>query len=271
MNRILSILAILIIAIGSPTAEAARHEATDSVAPRLLKGKEASKSLESLTKGYSDWQTAEISGKITSLNIFVKPSIKIFMRRGAEMLLSVRVPFKGEVARLELDRDSVVVVNKLNATYVRESLEELTRIADVTISDIQDVFLGRAFIAGRGTLGPKDSKRVDLYSVPDGYLVVPAPSAADALLNYGFYTYTDGRVDQLLLNSLIDDTVAELEYVYDKKHTDLNLTFMRKGKPREFSVELDRPRFGGEGFGRIGIQSGFRQLSPGEFIKKFLK
>ena len=55
------------------------------------------------------------------------------------------MPLKGEVARLEADKDSVLVVNKLNNTYVRESLEQASKLADITLSDLQDVFIGRVF------------------------------------------------------------------------------------------------------------------------------
>ncbi len=77
------------------------------------------------------------------------------MKRGESLMISVRVPLKGEVARLEADKDSVLVVNKLNNTYVRESLEQASKLADITLSDLQDVFIGRVFIAGKGTLTKK--------------------------------------------------------------------------------------------------------------------
>ena len=121
-----------------------------------------------MTADYKDWKTVELNGRITSIKFFIKPSVKLFMKRGESLMISVRVPLKGEVARLEADKDSVLVVNKLNNTYVRESLEQASKLADITLSDLQDVFIGRVFIAGKGTLTKKDGKRADLYADGDG-------------------------------------------------------------------------------------------------------
>ncbi len=271
MNRIYSILTFLLIGICSAQTYAAPTEDTDSVAPSLLQGDEATKALKQITEKYSDWSTAEISGKITSLQLFIKPSLKIFMKRGEEMLISVRVPFKGEVARMELDRDTVLVVNKLNATFVKEPLEKLTQMADITISDVQDIILGRAFIAGRGTLSAKDKKRVDIYSLLEGFIVMPAPSVIDPLLTYGFYTQSDGHVDRLVVNSQVDNTLAELEYTYNNNSTDLDFTIIQNGKSNELTFELDNPRFDVKGFERFDIPTGYQKETPHEFIKRIMK
>ena len=129
-------------------------------------------------------------------------------------MISVRVPLKGEVARLEADKDSVLVVNKLNNTYVRESLEQASKLADITLSDLQDVFIGRVFIAGKGTLTKKDGKRADLYADGDGFLVVPSGQPEDSMFRYGFNAYRDGRVSLLMVSSFMEDAFGQIGYDY---------------------------------------------------------
>lgn len=253
-------------------ADAATTADADSVAAVLLTGKKKSTALQHLVSSYSSWSSAEMSGRITSIKFFIKPSVKIFMKRGSQLLLSVRVPFKGEIARLEADRDSLLLVNKLNKTYMRESLETITRIADVTLTDVQDIFLGRLFIAGRGTLSKKDAKRVDLYSKGEEMLVVPTDQDG-SLLHYGFSADPDGLVTLLMLSSLYDDTTARVDYTYKGKNKGqtLEFTFERKAKAHGFTVEFDGIKWGAKGFDRIGIPDSYTRLSPREFLNAVRK
>ena len=240
----------------------------DSVATQtiLLNGKAKTAALKSITDAYSSWSSAEMSGKITSIKFFIKPSVKLYMKRGAELLLSVRVPLKGEVARLEADRDSLLIVNKLNRTYLHESLETVSRIADVTLSDIQDLFLGRLFIAGRGTLSKKDGKRVDIYQKGSDWLVVPSEQHEASLVHYGFSADDKGRALLLMISSMVDESNAELDYTYKGKQRTLEFTLERKGRPFGLTVEFDAVKWGAKGFERIGIPKGYEQLSPREFM-----
>lgn len=241
--------------------------AADTMPAVMLTGKKKSEALKQLVAPYSSWSSAEMSGRITSIKFFIKPSVKIFMKRGSELLLSVRVPLKGEIARVEADRDSLLLVNKLNKTYMHESLETITRIADVTLTDVQDIFLGRLFIAGRGTLSKKDAKRVDLYSKGEEMLVVPTDQDG-SLLHYGFSADPDGLVTLLMLSSLYDDTTARVDYTYKGKNKGqtLEFTYEHNAKAHGLTVEFDGIKWGAKGYDRIGIPDSYTRLSPREFL-----
>lgn len=268
MNRLFSIIFIFLTLTLTACAKKNVMAVPDTTAgPVITAGNTKTDALKHICSGYSDWKSVGMSGKITSLNLIVKPSVKLYMKRGAELLISVRVPLKGEVARLEADRDSILVINKLNRTYISESLVTLQRLADVTLSDIQDLFLGRVFLAGRGTLSKTDARRVDIYSENDGWLVVPTGQPDDSLVHYGFKTDSDGRVILLMLTSLFDEATAQLDYSYSGKDTELRFTFDRDAVSRSLTIEFNAPKWGDKGFDRIGIPSDYRQVSIRQFLK----
>lgn len=262
MNRILTIMTIM--------AAMAFHwlSASAQSLPEEITGSRRSAVVKELAEGYADWKSVQLDGKITSLNFFIKPSVKVFMKRGESLMMSVRVPLKGEVARLEADTDSVLVVNKLKNIYVHESLEQVSRIADVTIADLQDVFLGRAFIAGKGTIAKKDVRKVELYEDEDGYLVVPSGQPDDSIVRYGFNVMADGRVKLLMLSSPFDDFVGNIGYTYHGGGYEMELLVERKAKNFSFAVDFDAPQWGAKGFRPIETGRGLRQVSLREFINQ---
>lgn len=231
-----------------------------------ISGKQKTAVIKQITDNYSDWKSAEITGKISSVKFFIKPSLKIFMKRSSLLLISVRVPLKGEIARIEADRDSILLVNKFHKLYCKESLEQIARIADVTLTDIQDLLLGRLFIAGRGTISQADAKRIDIFSDQGAFLVVPASQPADALVRYGFRTDWEGRITLLMLASLYDEATAELAYSYQKSGYTLNLAIDRDTKHIKAAIDLDYPKWGAKGFDRIEINNSLRQVSLREFF-----
>ncbi len=213
MNRfVLAIMLVCAMVLGGTCSVFAVPSRPDSASAEAVRieGKLKADILKAMTADYKDWKTVELNGRITSIKFFIKPSVKLFMKRGESLMISVRVPLKGEVARLEADKDSVLVVNKLNNTYVRESLEQASKLADITLSDLQDVFIGRVFIAGKGTLTKKDGKRADLYADGDGFLVVPSGQPEDSMFRYGFNAYRDGRVSLLMVSSFMEDAFGQI-------------------------------------------------------------
>ncbi len=279
MNRLSFLLAIALMLAFSACAK--KNISTDSVpsgieavippnpdgSPILVSGKTKASALREICQDYDSWSTASISGKITSLNLFVTPSLKIFMRRQSELLISVRVPLKGEVARLEADRDSLIAINRLNKTYVAESLSNVAELLNLTITDIQDLFLGRLFLAGRGTLTEKDSKAVDVYSEKGEWLVVPLNASADPLVNYGFKADSHGRMTLLMLSSFFDDATVSIDREWKKKNSIMTIGFERKGKTFSLGLELDSPKWNDKGFSPVGRPAGYNHVSIRQFLK----
>ena len=271
MNRfVLAIMLVCAMVLGGTCSVFAVPSSPDSASAEAVRieGKLKADILKAMTADYKDWKTVELNGRITSIKFFIKPSVKLFMKRGESLMISVRVPLKGEVARLEADKDSVLVVNKLNNAYVRESLEQASKLADITLSDLQDVFIGRVFIAGKGTLTKKDGKRADLYADGDGFLVVPSGQPEDSMFRYGFNAYRDGRVSLLMVSSFMEDAFGQIGYDYSGNGFGMELLVERKAKRFRLAVDFDAPKWGAKGFSPIEIGNGMRQVSVHEFIKQ---
>lgn len=75
-------------------------------------------------------------------------SMQIKMERDKSIFVSLR-PFLGiEVGRLVITGDSLFVIDKLHKQYVAEKVSLITGGIPATVSTVQDIFLGRAFLLG---------------------------------------------------------------------------------------------------------------------------
>lgn len=70
------------------------------------------------------------------------------------MMISATVPFIGvEVARVEVDKDCILLVNKMDKVFVRIGFRELSRELglDITFNDFQSMFLNDMFLLSSGS------------------------------------------------------------------------------------------------------------------------
>lgn len=137
-----------------------------------------------LTESWKPWSDVEVGVKVsltspTKLNA----AGKAWMKRGEWISISVRM-LGFEVATLWVDRDSVVAVDKFHKKYVSQPTKKLLGDANVTIEDIQDMLMGRAFIAGRGTASVADRKLFDFEQADNGWYLLPR--SQPEMYNYGF-------------------------------------------------------------------------------------
>lgn len=235
----------------------------------ILGEKESLELIEEITNDYTKWETTELSGSLHLPQLPISPSLKIFMRKGKELFITVRVPLMGEVARVEADTDSILIVNKLKKTYCKESLEGLTRISTVSISDIQDIILGRMFIAGRGTLNKEMLPYIDIYSVEEegGWIVVAKRESAENLIDYGFVVNPDKRLENITVRPEHTDSFGEISYDWLKKSVDVEFTLKMNGKTMGMDLSLNEPKWNVKPFERMEFNSKYRRLGIREFIK----
>ena len=78
-----------------------------------------------------------------------------------------------EVARLVIVGDTLLVIDKLHKRYILESAKLLTSGIPIDVSTLQDIFLGRAFILGNGTLNSGMASMVTLSNIDGSYMVRP--------------------------------------------------------------------------------------------------
>ena len=89
-----------------------------------LEGTERNEALLRILSSYSGWSSVELNGRldIPNLPMGIKPTVKIYMKNGESIMMSVRAPFMGEVGRAEIEGDTLVVVNKMRHTYCKNAV-----------------------------------------------------------------------------------------------------------------------------------------------------
>lgn len=108
---------------------------------------------------------------------------RAYMRRGEDIYISMR--FLGmEVATIYLNNDSIFGSDKINKRYIAEPISSVLADASITLSDIQDILIGRAFINAQGTVLPSSIKDVKLSAADDFWTITPKKRMAGA--DYSF-------------------------------------------------------------------------------------
>ena len=133
----------------------------------------------------NDWETVNIQGKLKMKGLPLSPGLKIFMTKDSLIDISVRAPFVGEAVRIEITSDSVTAVNKMNKTYIKESIGEYTRFYPGALSNIQDLLLGQFFIPGVDMDEVALEEVVEVFDEGGQHNVVPKPVAELEGLKYG--------------------------------------------------------------------------------------
>lgn len=119
--------------------------------------------IDSITSRWLPWNSVSISGKLKMAGLPVSPSMKIYMKRDSALFISLRAPFMGEVGRAEILGDTIMVVNKMKKTYVKESIEKALDHYPGGLADLQDLILGRIVIPGKGLLESGHSPQLEIY------------------------------------------------------------------------------------------------------------
>ena len=102
----------------------------------------------------SDWQSFKSGGsaKVDAAGKSLSSSMQMRMQRGQSIYISLRPVMGIEVAKMVISGDSIMLVDKVHKRYMLEKASLLTNGIPVTVDILQDIFLGRAFELGKGSL-----------------------------------------------------------------------------------------------------------------------
>ncbi|MBR5171341.1 MAG: DUF4292 domain-containing protein [Muribaculaceae bacterium] len=102
----------------------------------------------------ADWRTFKSGGnvEIGSNGKSLSSSMQMKMIRNKSIYVSVRPMLGIEAAKMVINGDSILLVDKLHKRYILEKASLLTNGIPVTVGALQDIFLGRAFELGKGSL-----------------------------------------------------------------------------------------------------------------------
>lgn len=120
------------------------------------------------------WTTMQAGGNIkVSGSQTLSSGMQMRMIRDKAIYISVRPMLGIEVGKLVVTNDSILVVDKYHKRYIAEPLSLITNGIPVSIGTLQDIFLGRAFVLGAGTLNSSTQSLVQLTAQTDGYRIQP--------------------------------------------------------------------------------------------------
>lgn len=147
--------------------------------------------MSALCAAYADWEdlSVPIKASVTAKN-GLGCSGKAAMKRGEWISISLRM-LGFEVASVWVGTDSVHAVDRYHKMYLSESIGEIFGNAGVTVTDIQDLLLGRAFLAGPqgGTLSAALLPSFHTEQAPEGLMMLPVKQPES--VEYGFILSPD--------------------------------------------------------------------------------
>lgn len=228
------------IAICPPGAEAEIMEPQPETSgtSRVMTIEEIAIATDTIIANYdSEWKDLSMQGKLTFDGLPMPVSVKLYMRRGESIILSARAPIFGEVARVEVSQDSIVLINKHSRTYNVQSLVGLDVDSKSYLSDLQDILLGQVAFPGHGRITPDMAFQSQWIAMPaDNALIYPSSELQVYGTEYGFVM--DSTIWQLRSFVLMlqkSGVVVETKYLYGDKGWTLGL-----------EVSLPKKKMGGE-------------------------
>lgn len=228
---------------------------------------------EALASRLGDWNELSTSVKVELLSPKkMTVSGKAYMHRGKDISISLRM-LGIEVASLYADSDSVFITDKFNKRYIAEDISSLLGGIDVTLSDIQDILLGRPFINGQGTISSASVSDLTLAPTDSTLIITPRKTIKGAS-----YSFIINRADNIpasfdvtmpsrkfsILYSEAANTAAGLMMNTDritvslgKTNLDIRLNWNYGNAEWEINRSVKKPK----------ISKGYKRIIASDFLK----
>ncbi len=231
--------------------------------------------LQELSDSYKTWNTYSTSGKISiSGAMSFSTSMQLSMVRDKCISISIRPILGIEVAKVFINTDSAVVVNKMQKVYTSIELKDLAHILPVDINNIQDIILARVFSLRDGTLNSNNIKQftVSYDSRNNGLLI--SPRNKNNRFSYEFSINENKQVSLLSVyptGSSKHYTATFSNHAYMGIGSEAeNITIDTTIKDKELSLELymnsSRTKWDGNVEESISINKSYRKVSVMEFL-----
>ena len=269
-NRCNKIGVALLLLIAAVLPVAVNADDTPQALP--LAGKEKAAAVDSIVAGYSNWGKVALSGKLKCSMLPLAATVKVYMEKDKMLLMSVSAPFVGEAGRVEIVGDTLLIVNKMKRKYATVALSEVQQVYPGALSDIQNLFLGRATLFGHGTLGRANASDVNI--IDDGspvWAIIPDEKIAypDAIYAYAYDRLIE-RLSQLVVYVGADDNLIDINYTWSGSQlSELSLSATIRFNNREYdgTLSFGAPEWGGKSMPRIEIDGRYQQVAFREVLK----
>lgn len=234
------------------------------------------KHLGDATSKYKEWNDVVIPIEL-SLSQPKEFSVtgRATMVKDESIYISIRV-FGFEAANIYLNNDSIYATYKLNKLYIAEDIKKLFAGYPVTIGNIQDLLLGRAFVVGKGTLNyeMKDDLTLKLTSSSDLWSVTPNQN-----LKKGYYIFLFAtNCDMLKMLTINIDKYNPINCIYDNTPTtplglsnsaQISTTIKDTPINAEIKWDLDRAKWNSGAKPNWKAPKGYNQVDASALIKAF--
>lgn len=214
-------------------------------ASRLMTIEEIAVATDTIIANYdSAWNELAMQGKLNFDGLPMAVSVKIYMKRGESIILSARAPFFGEVARVEVCQDSIVLINKHSRTYNVQSFAGLDVDSKVYLTDLQDVLLGQVAFPGHGRLTPELAPLSQWIALPtDETLIYPSEELQVTDTEYGFVMDSIFQLQSFVLMLKKTGGVLETKYQYGQNGWTLGIEISLPKKKLKGEAQLSYPEY----------------------------
>lgn len=232
--------------------------------------------LDRLVATYEPWTYVSMPVRlsITSPKPF-SVTAQCEMKRNSWVQFSVRM-LGFEVAKVWIDNDSIHAVDKYHRRYLSESMRRFLGSNDVTVGNLQDIMLGRAFITGEsgGTLSRELEAKISFMPSPQGLMLLPAVEPND--FNYGFIL--DNEADNVAAASVTVGQAYAMVATYSRFYntpagavTSAASVQTVKGPPVDFSLtwNLQSAKWNRDESRSWSAPSGYTKIPSSQILQLF--
>ena len=222
-----------------------------------------------------NWQTLQAGGNINlNAGSNFSSSIQVRMIRDQAIYISLRPLLGIEVGKLIITADSLYAVDKVHKRYIAEKVSILTSGIPVTVSDVQDIFLGRPCIIGKGTLN--EENKSEMTVTQQGNTVVIAPSEHYKGYGYTFTFNKNNRITSLDIVPAGSSTAAYQAKYSDVRNTaagniahNINANATIEKKQVALSLSFKDIEWNGKVKMDMGIPGSYKRMSARDLFSMF--
>lgn len=233
--------------------------------------------LNAILPAYTDWQTAELSGKLRLKKLPVSPTLRIYMKRAEDISISIRVALLGEVGRIDIDKDSITAINKMKHVYCKESIAGIKYDYPDIIADVQSLLLGRVVVIRSGELSIENSGYMDYKNIAAAgwNLIYPKGRTDSDEFSYQYRISPGGLTEQLavMLSTADSDYALNLDYTNSDNARDLNISFTMDNVSKfNTEIDFDATKWGANPpspLSSLNLGNKYTRLDIKQFLKSF--
>ena len=255
----------------SPLAASAQETALDVDTIRQ-------QALDAILPTYSDWGSAELTGRLRMDRLPVSPTVKIYMKKGTAISISVRASLFGEVGRIDIAGDSILAINKLKRVYCNESIAHIINEYPSIIQDVQSLLLGRVVAFQSGQLSHRNADSFDFFELVPGeneedfvkgwVLSYPKGRTDSDIFGYEYTVNCFGQIEDMVAAITSANVAMLLEYRYPGSGNAMHVALFKDDRAKlDATMQFDAVKWGAQPMQAPVLGGRYQKVGLRDFIK----